>query len=180
MKKQHETLIYSAAGLAALFVILVAANHLVSAARVRADLTEGRLYTLSEGTREILRGLDSPVKLRLYVAPGDSMPVPLRAFAGRVADMVKEFEAVAGPNLVVETYRPRPDSGRGGCRAARRHRAATARHRRRVLPRRRGEPARSPAGDPGDLAAARAAARVRPRAGGGARRRRRAYQGRTD
>ncbi|MCL4800047.1 MAG: Gldg family protein [Burkholderiales bacterium] len=110
MKKHHETLIYSAVGLAALFVILVAVNYLVSAASVRADLTEGKLYTLSDGTRKILRGLQSPVKLRLYVSPGDAMPVPLRAFAGRVTDMVKEFEAAAGPNLVVETYRPRPDS----------------------------------------------------------------------
>lgn len=110
MKKQHEILIYSAVGLAALFVILVAVNYLVSAANVRADLTDGKLYTLSDGTRKILRGLQSPVKVRLYVSPGDAMPVQLRAFAGRVADMIEEFKSVAGANLVVETYRPRPDS----------------------------------------------------------------------
>jgi ABC-type uncharacterized transport system involved in gliding motility auxiliary subunit len=110
MKKQHETLIYSAVGLAALFLILVAINYLASQARVRADLTDGKLYTLSDGTRKILRGLPSPVKLRLYVSPGDSMPVAMRAFAGRVTDMVNEFKSVAGANLVVETYRPLPDS----------------------------------------------------------------------
>jgi len=110
MKKQNETLIYSAVGLAALFVILVAVNYLVSRASVRADLTDGSLYTLSDGTRKILRGLQSPVKLRLYVSPGEAMPVQLRAFAGRVTDMVEEFRSAAGANLVVETYRPRPDS----------------------------------------------------------------------
>ncbi|MCC6611076.1 MAG: Gldg family protein [Burkholderiales bacterium] len=110
MRRHKETLVYSAFGLAALFVILVAVNYLVSQARLRADLTEGKLYTLSEGTRKILLGLQSPVKLRLYVSPGDSMPVAMRAFAGRVTDMVEEFKSVAGPNLVVETYRPLPDS----------------------------------------------------------------------
>jgi ABC-type uncharacterized transport system involved in gliding motility auxiliary subunit len=110
MKKQNETLIYSAFGLAALFVILVAVNYLVSQASVRADLTDGKLYTLSDGTRKILRGLQSPVKLRLYVSPGEAMPVQLRPFAGRVTDMIEEFKSVAGPNLVVETYRPLPDS----------------------------------------------------------------------
>ena len=110
MKKQHETVIYSAVGLAALFLILVALNYLASAANVRADLTQGKLYTLSDGTRKLLRGLESPVKIRLYASSGEAMPVPLRGFAGRVEDMVRAFKSVAGPNLVVETYHPRPDS----------------------------------------------------------------------
>ncbi|MEI6723367.1 MAG: Gldg family protein, partial [Betaproteobacteria bacterium] len=65
--KKYETFLYSAAGLAALFIILVAFNYLSSSAAVRADLTDGRLYTLSDGTKKILQKLDGPVKLRLYV-----------------------------------------------------------------------------------------------------------------
>ena len=111
MMKKREALLYSAAGVAALFFALVAFNYLVSAASVRLDLTEGRLYTLSEGTRRILKGLDAPVKVKLYLSQGEqAMPVPLRGFAQRVEDLVREFKAVAGTNLVIEKYNPKPDS----------------------------------------------------------------------
>ncbi len=109
--KKHEALVYSAVGLAALFLVLVAFNYLAAALAVRADLTQGRLYTLSEGTRKILKGLESPVKVKLYVSQGEqAMPVQLRSFAQRVEDLVREFKAVAGANLLIEKYNPRPDS----------------------------------------------------------------------
>jgi ABC-type uncharacterized transport system involved in gliding motility auxiliary subunit len=110
MMKKHEALIYSAVGLAALFLLLVAFNYLAAGAAVRADLTEGKLYTLSAGTKKVLKNLQAPVKVRLYVTSGEAMPVPLRSFAQRVDDMVREFKAAAGANLVVERYNPRPDS----------------------------------------------------------------------
>jgi ABC-type uncharacterized transport system involved in gliding motility auxiliary subunit len=109
--KKNEALIYSAVGLGALFLILVAFNYLASLAAVRADLTAGNLYTLSDGTKKILRGLQAPVKVKLYISQGEqAMPVQLRSFAQRVDDMAREFKAVAGSNLVIEKYNPRPDS----------------------------------------------------------------------
>ena len=109
--KKYETVLFSAVGLAALFIILVAFNYLASSGAVRADLTEGKLYTLSDGTRKILQKLDGPVKLRLYVSQSDNaIPVQLRSFAQRVEDLVREFKAVAGPNLIIEKYNPKPDS----------------------------------------------------------------------
>ncbi len=108
--KKHEPLIYSAVGLAALFLLLVAFNYLAASAPLRADLTEGNLYTLSEGTKKVLRGLQAPVKVKLYITSGEAMPVPLRSFAQRVEDLVREFKGVAGTNLVIEKYNPRPDS----------------------------------------------------------------------
>ena len=109
--KKYETFLFSAVGLVALFIILVAFNYLASSAAVRADLTDGKLYTLSDGTRKILQKLDGPVKLRLYVSQSDNaIPVQLRSFAQRVEDLVREFKAVAGPNLVIEKYNPKPDS----------------------------------------------------------------------
>ncbi len=110
LAKKHEALVYSAVGLAALFFILVALNYLAAGAAVRADLTAGNLYTLSDGTKKVLKGLKAPVKVKLYISSGEAMPVPLRSFAQRVQNLVDEFRAVAGPNLVVERYDPRPDS----------------------------------------------------------------------
>ncbi|HYT46853.1 MAG TPA: Gldg family protein [Burkholderiales bacterium] len=109
--KKYEHLLYSAIGLAALLLLLVAANYLISRVPGRlADLTDGRLYTLSDGTKKILRGLASPVRLKLYISQGETVPVPLRSFSQRVEDLVREFKAVAGSNLSVERYNPKPDS----------------------------------------------------------------------
>jgi ABC-type uncharacterized transport system involved in gliding motility auxiliary subunit len=109
--KKHEALVYSAVGLIALFLILVAANYLVSFQPVKLDLTEGRVQTLSEGTKKLLRGLESPVKVKLYLSRGEqAMPVALRSFAQRVEDRVREFKSVASGNMVIELYNPKPDS----------------------------------------------------------------------
>jgi ABC-type uncharacterized transport system involved in gliding motility auxiliary subunit len=109
--KRNESLIYSALGLAVLFLLLVAINYLVATAPLRIDLTEGRLYTLSDGTRKILKSLEAPVKLKLYISQGEqAMPVQLRSFAQRVEDLAREFKSVAGDKLVIERYNPKPDS----------------------------------------------------------------------
>jgi ABC-type uncharacterized transport system involved in gliding motility auxiliary subunit len=109
--QKNEALVYSVVGLAALFLILVAVNYLVSFQSAKIDLTEGKVQTLSEGTKKILRGLDSPVKVKLYISRGEqAMPLPLRGFAQRVEDLAREFKSVAGANLVIETYNPKPDS----------------------------------------------------------------------
>jgi len=109
--RKNEALVYSAAGLVALFLILVAANYLVSFQPLKVDLTEGRVQTLSEGTKKLLRGLESPIKVKLYISRGEqAMPVQLRGFAQRVEDLAREFKSVAGTNLAIELYNPAPDS----------------------------------------------------------------------
>jgi ABC-type uncharacterized transport system involved in gliding motility auxiliary subunit len=108
--RKHEDLIYSTVGLGALFLLLVALNFLLSLAPVRADLTQGNLYTLSPGTKKVLRNLPSPVKIKLYASQGEAVPVPLRGFTQRVEDLVREFKQAGGANVIVERYNPRPDS----------------------------------------------------------------------
>ena len=108
--KKYEPLVYSAIGLAALFLILVAANFLVTRVPARVDLTDGKLYTLSDGTRKILRNLESPVRVKLYMSQGEAVPVPLRSFAQRVEDLVREFKAAAGDKIIFEKLDPKPDS----------------------------------------------------------------------
>jgi ABC-type uncharacterized transport system involved in gliding motility auxiliary subunit len=109
--RKHEQLMYSAVGLIALFLILVAAYYLLTRVPSRiADLTDGKLYTLSDGTKKVLRELPAPVRVKLYVSQGEAVPVPLRSFTQRVEDLVREFKSVAGANLIVERYNPKPDS----------------------------------------------------------------------
>jgi len=49
--------------------------------------------------------------VKLYISRGEqAMPVALRSFAQRVEDLAREFKSVAGSNMVIELYNPKPDS----------------------------------------------------------------------
>lgn len=111
MKKNVETLLYSAGGVIALAVILIAANFIISAFNVRADLTEGSVYTLSDGTRAILSKLEAPVTIRYYYTQGgNTVPVAVKTFANRVEDLLREYRSASGGKVVIEKYDPQPDS----------------------------------------------------------------------
>jgi ABC-type uncharacterized transport system involved in gliding motility auxiliary subunit len=110
-RKGLETLLYSAAGVVLLAAILVAANFLFGAFTARVDLTEGRVYTLSPGTKAILSKLEAPVRIRLYYSQDSSaVPVGLKTFAKRVEDLLAEYRAAAGGRVIVEKFNPEPDS----------------------------------------------------------------------
>jgi ABC-type uncharacterized transport system involved in gliding motility auxiliary subunit len=111
MKRNRETLWYSAGGVIALFVILVAGNFIVSAFNARADLTQGSVYTLSPGSKAILSKLEAPVKIRFYYTQGsNAVPVGLKTFAQRVEDILAEYRAASKGKVVVERFNPEPDS----------------------------------------------------------------------
>ncbi len=111
MKKNFETLLYSAGGVIALAIAFVALNFIVSAFNVRADLTEGDVYTLSPGTRSILSKLEAPVTIRFYYTQGgNTVPVAVKTFANRVEDLLREYRSVSGGKVVIEKYDPQPDS----------------------------------------------------------------------
>jgi ABC-type uncharacterized transport system involved in gliding motility auxiliary subunit len=109
-KKGIQTLLYSTAGVVGLALILVAANYLLSAVRGRIDMTEGKVFTLSEGTRKILSKLESPVTIRFYYTQGEASPVALKTYAQRVEDLLSEFRAASSGKVLVEKYNPLPDS----------------------------------------------------------------------
>ena len=110
-KKNLETLLYSTGGIIALVVVLIAANFIMGAFNLRADLTEGNVYTLSPGTRGVLAKLEAPVKLRLYYSQGsEAVPVGLKTFAKRVEDLLNEYKAAAKGKVIIEKFNPEPDS----------------------------------------------------------------------
>jgi ABC-type uncharacterized transport system involved in gliding motility auxiliary subunit len=91
--------------------IVVAVNVLFSQVVWRLDLTEDRIYTLSEGTREVLAELDGPVTLKLFFNSSDPMvPPQLRTYARQVEDLLREYEIASRGRIVLEKYDPVPDS----------------------------------------------------------------------
>lgn len=102
--------------LLALFLLAVAFVALVSLSTValrgaRVDLTEQGLYTLSEGTVNILRKLEDPVTLKLYYsehATGELQQ--FRTYANRVRELLEEIAARSEGKVTLEVIDPEPFS----------------------------------------------------------------------
>ena len=77
MKSTNRS-IYSGGVLVLLAILFVALTILSSVflKGMRFDLTENGLYTLSDGTRNILKNMDEPVNLHLYFSEDVSRDLP--------------------------------------------------------------------------------------------------------
>ena len=77
----------------------------------RFDLTEQQIYTLSDGTRNILESIDEPVTLRLYLSKKLATRLPgIKSYTTRVAELLQEYEQAAGGNLALHVIDPEPFS----------------------------------------------------------------------
>ena len=110
-KSSFTTYLFSGAGVAIMFFILVAVYVIGGAVKHRFDLTSDRLFTLSDGTRNILKKLDTPVQVRFYCTQNSStMPVFLKTYAQRVEDLLEEYRKAANGNIEIKKLDPQPDS----------------------------------------------------------------------
>lgn len=92
-----------------LVAVLLLANVLLRGARL--DLTQGHLYTLSDGTRNILKSIDEPINLYFFYSDRGSQELPqVRAYATRVREMLQEMSAHAGGKLKLHLIDPLPFS----------------------------------------------------------------------
>lgn len=89
--------------------VTVVADNVLGAARL--DLTENNLYTLSPGSRAILRTLDEPITLTLFFSDSLTSGRPaLGAYGKRVRELLEEYELRAGGNITLELLDPEPFS----------------------------------------------------------------------
>ena len=110
-QKKSETLFYSAIGVGAMLLIVIAVNLIATVLKSRMDLTQGKIYTLSDGTKNILKKLDSPVEIRFYYSSKEArMPSQLKTYAQRVEDLLNEFRQASHGNVEIKKYDPEPDS----------------------------------------------------------------------
>jgi ABC-type uncharacterized transport system involved in gliding motility auxiliary subunit len=96
--------------LAVIFIVAVSlANLILRGARV--DLTENRLYTLAPGTARVLGGIEEPINLYFFFSDKATADIPyLRAYAGRIRDMLREFSQYSNGRLKVTEVDPVPFS----------------------------------------------------------------------
>jgi ABC-type uncharacterized transport system involved in gliding motility auxiliary subunit len=73
----------------------------------RLDLTQDKLYTLSQGTRNILEGLEEPVQLYRFFSEEPSRELPqIRSYAKRVDELLDEMVNRSNGKLSVQRIDP--------------------------------------------------------------------------
>jgi ABC-type uncharacterized transport system involved in gliding motility auxiliary subunit len=89
-------------------VIIVADNTFTS---IRLDLTENRLFTLSDGTINILRSLQEPVDLDFYLSRKSLTDYPsIINYGNRVRDLLNEYAAESDGKVRLRVIEPEPFS----------------------------------------------------------------------
>ena len=108
MMKMSDTI--SLVILVAAFLLFTVLNH-GTFSGARLDLTEGKLYTLSDGTKEVISQIDEPVNFYFFFSGKVSEDLTsLRAYATRVEEMLEEYYLAADGKINLEVIDPEPFS----------------------------------------------------------------------
>jgi ABC-type uncharacterized transport system involved in gliding motility auxiliary subunit len=77
----------------------------------RLDATADGIYSITNGTRKMLAGIDEPVTLRLYRSAGlEALGPVYTKHAKRISEMLDEYARLSGGKVRVEIYDPKPYS----------------------------------------------------------------------
>ena len=77
----------------------------------QVDLTEDKLFTLSDGTRQVLETVKEPIKIRFYFSKllGQKAPA-YNTYAQRVKELLERYVELAHGKIQLEVYNPEPFS----------------------------------------------------------------------
>jgi len=73
----------------------------------RADLSEGKLFSVSESTKQVVRDLDDIVNIKVYFSK--ALPPYLTTHIREIKDLLSEYRAYGGRNVVVVWEDPADD-----------------------------------------------------------------------
>ena len=104
--------LFSPAGLVGIAVALLVSVIIISfLPSLRIDLTEDKLYTLSEGSRNIVSNLENPIELRFFYSERATEDQPqIRAYGTRVQELLEEIVIASDGNLSLSVIDPEPFS----------------------------------------------------------------------
>ena len=96
--------------LVVLFVVAITLSNILFK-HIRLDLTENKIYTLSESTRNIVAAIDQPLNLYLFFTQASSSNNPYyRKYYQRVREILEEYALYAGDKLRLHFIDPEPFS----------------------------------------------------------------------
>lgn len=109
MKKRA---LFSGLGLLVVAVAVVVFAQLASIVpNLRLDLTQDKLYTLTAGTKAMLKDMEKPVKVELFYSADLAESVPQIAnYAQHVKELLREYQRLSGGKLEFRVVNPEPFS----------------------------------------------------------------------
>ncbi len=87
-----------------LIVFLVVINYFVSQNSIYFDLTEGKVYTVSDASKNILKNLEKEVDVNFYISK--DLPVNLIGTKTQLMDLMNQYKDVSGGKLKVSYNEP--------------------------------------------------------------------------
>ena len=101
MKKETKLNVYanSFIGVVVILIGLVLFNIITAQLKIKADLTEGDLFTLSDGSKKLLENLkeegdDSVLEIRFYLTQGEKgVPVFVSEHGRRIEDLLDQYKS---------------------------------------------------------------------------------------
>ena len=104
-------MLYSAGGLVALALILIAVNFIFSAFNAARRSDRGQRLHAVRRHAAILRKLEAPVKIRFYYTQGSTaVPVGLKTFANASKTCSTNTRRPSNGKVIIEKFNPEPDS----------------------------------------------------------------------
>ncbi|VAW48030.1 gliding motility protein GldG [hydrothermal vent metagenome] len=101
----HKTQLLILAAIFLLSSVVISQSGLFS--RLRVDLTENNLFTLNDGTINILKSIDENIHLRLFYSDQATTNIPmLRTYHRRVVDFLEELERYGSGKFKVTMIDP--------------------------------------------------------------------------
>jgi ABC-type uncharacterized transport system involved in gliding motility auxiliary subunit len=95
---------YSATVVVLVTLILLVANVVASRVLARIDLTKDKEFSISKSTKEVLRGLDDVVTIKVYFSKG--LPPNLATLRRNVDDVLRSYETYSRRKVRVEYVDP--------------------------------------------------------------------------
>lgn len=110
--KQDRKIYGSTAISIALVLIMVMAVNVISANLFfRWDITQEKLYTLSDGTRKIVSEIKTPITLKYYFTKSsESLPLTFKNYGKKINELLSEYQNLNSEFVKLEVYDPKPDS----------------------------------------------------------------------
>jgi len=84
-------------GVVLIILVLLAVNVITSTWHFRIDLTDEKRFTLSKGTTTILKNLDEPVTIDVFLK--GNYPSGFKKLAAATEDLLREFKEVGGNKI---------------------------------------------------------------------------------
>ncbi len=105
MKPKIKNLLNSSLSSVLIFLaFLIAINFLASQKSFYFDLTEEKIYTTSEATRDILKNLEEEVEVNFYISK--DLPQDVAGVKTQLIDFMNQYQDIAGASLKVSYLEP--------------------------------------------------------------------------